>query len=257
MKKTVLIFLLFLSYFAASLAQNDDTRKTIVVGDVVFDMLLVEGGEFEMGALAGHRELQSDETITCMVKLADYYAGETEVTQRLWETIMGSNPSFNKDGENLPVEMVTWNECQKFISRLNLQTGLNFRLLTEAEWEYAARGGSHSHNCLYSGSEDIGEVAWHDENSDGHSHPVKGLQPNELGLYDMSGNVWEWVSDRFDAYTESPKENPQGGKSGNLYVDRGGSWCNQPKKVTVLHRGRYSVNFKNKYTGFRLAMTKE
>lgn len=261
MKDLTLIATLIIYYFCKVLtvsAQIRTERITCQVGDISFDMVLVEGSEFEMGALPGHQELRDDETVTCMVRLSDYYVGETEVTQQLWKVVMGVNPSFNQSEDNLPVEMVSWNDCQKFISRLNLQTGMHYRLLTEAEWEYAARGGILSKNCLYAGSELANEVAWYDSNAENHTHPVKSLKPNELGLYDMCGNVWEWVEDRYAAYTPNPKVNPHGeGSTSNLRVDRGGSWCNQERKVSVLYRGRYSSNFKNKLTGLRLGMTLE
>ena len=173
------------------LAEDSDI-ETITVNGVPFDMVRVEGGTFEMGsddsdAYAEERPVHSE-----MVE--DFYIGSTEVTQDLWEAVMGSNPSLFSGG-NLPVEFVSWDDCQEFCNRLSDLTGRNFRLPTEAEWEYAARGGNRSQGYKYSGSNNIGSVAWYRDNSDCETHPVASKQANELGLYDMSGNVCEWTSD--------------------------------------------------------------
>ena len=147
-------------------------------------------------------EAYGDESPVHSVTLSSYYMGETEVTQALWKAVMGNNPSRFK-GDNLPVENVSWNDCQEFIRKLKQKTGKNFRLPTEAEWEYAARGGKKSNGYKYSGSNNIGSVAWYDDNSSNQIHAVKGKRLNELGLYDMSGNVWEWCSDWYGQYLES------------------------------------------------------
>ena len=145
-------------------------------------------------------EAESDEKPTHNVTLSSYYICKYEVTQALWRAVMGSNPSYFK-GDNLPVESVSWNDCQTFINRLNSYTGRNFRLPTEAEWEFAARGGNYSRHYKYSGSNYIGDVAWYGDNSGNRTHPVGTKQANELGLYDMSGNVWEWCSDWYGSYS--------------------------------------------------------
>lgn len=250
-------FVVFLYFSLVSVAQVSPARKTISFEGLSFDMILVEGGDFVMGALKGHAELNHDDQPGFVVSLSDFYIAETEVTQGLWYAVMGNNPSFFSGDDSLPVDNVSWNDCQKFVKKLSEMTGEQFRLPTEAEWEYAARGGKYTHHYEFAGSNDVDSVAWYDMNSNDMSHPVKHLAPNELGLYDMSGNVWEWINDKYSNYTSTPKVNPQGGTSGNMRLDRGGSWYNQKSKVTVLHRGRYSPNFKNKLTGFRIVMIKQ
>lgn len=176
------------------------------------------GGTSEQGSDAGN-----DENPTHSVTLSSYYICKYEVTQALWRAVMGSNPSKFK-GDNLPVERVSWDDCQTFINRLNSYTGRNFRLPTEAEWEFAARGGNYSRRYKYSGSNYIGDVAWYGDNSDLRTHPVGTKQPNELGLYDMSGNVLEWCSDWYGTYSSYSQTNPTGPDSGSDRVLRGGSW---------------------------------
>ena len=213
------------------------------VGGVQFTMVRVQGGTFQMGATSEQeKEAYSDEKPAHQVTLSDYSIGETEVTQALWKAVMGTNPS-KFVGDNHPVEMVSWDECQSFIARLNNMTGLKFRLPTEAEWEYAARGGSKSRGYKYAGSDNIDEVAWYDSNSGQTTHDVKTSAANELGLYDMSGNVWEWCQDRYGSkyYKECLKQssniqNPQGPVSGSNRADRGGSWGNGARNCRVANR---------------------
>ena len=162
--------------------------------------------------------------------------GKTEVTQELWEAVMGSNPSeFN--GSNLPVENVSWEDCQTFIRKLNALTGKNFRLPTEAEWEYAARGGNNSRGYKYSGSNTVSNVAWYKDNSSSTTHPVATKAPNELGIYDMSGNVEEWCNDGYGDYTSASQTNPTGPNSGSDRVYRGGSWFYYAFACRVSGRG--------------------
>jgi len=178
-----------------------------------------------MGATPEMENPWDDENPAHQVTLTkDYYMGETQVTQALWQTVMGYNPSYFK-GDNLPVEDVSWDDCQEFIIKLNEKTGKKFRLPTEAEWEFAARGGNKSKHTPYSGSSNIDAVAWYDGNSDSKTHPVATKQANELGIYDMSGNVWEWCSDWFGNYSSSAQTNPTGANSGTIRVLRGGGWC--------------------------------
>lgn len=196
------------------------------VDGVTYDMIKVQAGTFTMGATSEMKDPWDEEKPTHQVTLTnDYYIGKTEVTQALWEAVMGNNPSFSSKGDNLPVENVSWNDCQKFISKLNSMTGQNFRLPTEAEWEFAARGGNNSKHFQYSGSNKLGDVAWYYGNSGSKTHAVATKQPNELGLYDMSGNVWEWCSDWYGNYSSSSQTNPTGPSSGSGRVNRGGSWC--------------------------------
>ena len=200
------------------------SSKTYTANGVSFDMMMVEAGTFTMGATSEMKDPYDDEKPTHKVTITnDYYLGKTEVTQALWKAVMGNNPS-NFKGDNLPVENVSWNDCQKFISKLNSMTGQNFRLPTEAEWEFAARGGNNSNHYQYSGSNKLGDVAWYDGNSGSKTHAVATKLPNELGLYDMSGNVCEWCSDWYDNYSSSSQTNPIGPSSGSNRVARGGSW---------------------------------
>lgn len=193
------------------------------VGSCSFNMIRVEHGTFMMGATKEQERAFGNEKPIHQVTLTnDYYIGETQVTQALWKAVMGKNPS-RFHGDNLPVENVSWNDCQSFIQRLNNKTGKTFRLPTEAEWEYAARGGKKSRNTQYSGGNNVNDVAWHNGNTGRKDHPVKTKQANELGIYDMSGNVWEWCQDRFGAYSSDAQTNPSGPKSGPCRVKRGGS----------------------------------
>ena len=200
-----------------------DSVIQIKADDITYNMVKVQGGTFTMGATAEMEEPNDDEKPTHQVTLSSYYIGETEVTQALWKAVMGNNPSHFK-GDNLPVEEVSWNDCQEFIRKLNEITKRTFRLPAEAEWEFAARGGNKSRCTQYSGSNDIGEVAWYDGNSGGKTHPVKTKKANELGIYDMTGNVWEWCQDRYGSYGSGTETHPTGATSGTDRVDRGGSW---------------------------------
>ena len=194
------------------------------VRGVSFEMVRVEGGTFRMGATSEQEDdADSDEKPVHSVTLSSYYIGKTEVTQALWQAVMGSNPS-NFKGADLPVECVSWDDCQEFIRKLNSMTGQNFRLPTEAEWEFACRGGNNSRGYKYSGSNNLGSVAWCDGNSGGKTHPVATKSPNELGIYDMSGNVWEWCADWYGGYSSSAQTNPKGPYGGSGRVSRGGSW---------------------------------
>ena len=228
--------------------------RTITVNGVSFDMVSVAGGTFTMGATSEQGgEAVSDEKPTHKVTLSDYMIGKTEVTQELWQAVMGSNPSYFK-GDNLPVEQVSWNDCQEFIKKLNSLSGLNFRLPTEAEWEYAARGGNKSKGYKYSGSNDIGSVAWYVGNSSSKTHEVATKYPNELGLYDMSGNVWEWCSDWYGSYNSGSQTNPKGPSSGSDRVCRGGGWGGNARFCRVSDRYCSDPGGGNDYLGLRLAL---
>ena len=237
------------------------SRRTITVGNVQFTMIRVDGGTFQMGATPEQENPDSDEKPVHTVTLSPYYIGETEVTQELWQAVMDSNPSEFK-GKNLPVENIIWNDCQEFVRRLNQQTGLQFRLPTEAEWEYAARGGNKSRGYQYSGSNNLNDVAWYDKNSydmgrsspDFGPHPVGQKSPNELGLYDMSGNVWEWCQDLYGSYSAGSQTNPTGPSSGSSRVCRGGSWYFIARSCRVAIRNFNSPDTQRDYLGFRLAL---
>ena len=224
---------------------------TFTVNGVTFKMVRVEGGTFQMGS--SDSEADSDEQPVHSVTLSGYNIGETEVTQALWEAVMGNNPSYFK-GANLPVEKVSWNDCQDFIRELNRLTGKTFRLPTEAEWEFAARGGNSSKGYKYSGSDNIGDVAWYSSNSSRQTHEVATKQPNELGLYDMSGNVREWCQDWYGSYSSGSQTNPKGAASGSYSVHRGGSWCDNAGYCRVAYRRRRTLAFRYDYLGLRLAL---
>ena len=228
-------------------------EETFTVNGVSFTMKLVEGGTFRMGSI------NSDEKPVHSVTLNSYYIGETEVTQALWKSVMGSNPSYFK-GDNLPMEQVSWNDCQEFIRKLNQKTGKQFRLPTEAEWEYAARGGKKSRGYKYAGSNTLRDVAWfglthNNGNSGDMTHSVKTKSPNELGLYNMSGNVWEWCSDWYGSYSRGSQTNPQGPSSGSSRVLRGGSWHYSEWFCRVSYRFCCDPDCKYNYFGFRLCLS--
>ena len=195
----------------------------------------------------------SDENPKHRVTLSTYSIGETEVTQALWEAVMGSNPSDFKSPDR-PVEMVSWDDCQTFISKLNSLTGRSFRLPTEAEWEFAARGGNKNKGCKYAGGNSLSNVAWYDDNSGGETHAVKTKAPNELGLYDMSGNVWEWCQDIYGSYSSSAQTDPKGPSSGSYRVLRGGSWSYGATYCRVSSRDDYSPDVGYRDFGFRLVL---
>ena len=214
-----------------TVAQQHVVQPTVTSSDnisipvkygISIDMVRVEAGTFTMGATPEMKKPDKDEKPAHQVTLTnDYYIGKYEVTQALWQAVMGNNPS-NFKGDNLPVEQVSWDDCQEFISKLNSITGKTFRLPTEAEWEYAARGGKKSRGYQYSGSNNISDVAWYKDNSDSKTHTVGSKQANELGIYDMSGNVWEWCQDWYGKYSSSSQTNPTGANSGSYRVRRGG-----------------------------------
>lgn len=228
-------------------------NRNFTVGGVSFNMIRVEGGGFQMGASEKDTDAYSDEKPQHWVNLSDYYMGETVVTQALWKAVMGTNPSRFK-GDNNPVEQVSWNDCQEFIKKLNEKTGQTFRLPTEAEWEYAARGGNKSKGYKYAGSSHAEEVAWFKDNSGVKTHPVKTKKPNELGLFDMSGNVWEWCQDWYGGYSNSKQTNPNGTLSGSGRVRRGGGWYEAAGGCRVSNRGSSTPAFTSLDIGFRLAL---
>lgn len=229
-------------------------NRTFTVNGVSFTMVAVKGGTFTMGATSEQTGADSNESPTHLVTLSDYYIGETEVTQELWQAVMGSNPSNFTGNLQRPVEKVSWNDCQTFITKLNALTGETFSLPTEAEWEYAARGGNKAQGYLYSGSNTIGDVAWYTSNSSSTTHPVKTKQPNELGIYDMSGNVWEWCSDWYGSYSSSAQTDPVGPSSGSYRVLRGGSWFNNAAYCRVAYRYDYAPAYVYYNGGLRLSL---
>ena len=246
-----------------SSASSGASIETFTVNGVSFNMVRVEGGTFQMGS--NDSDAGSNEQPVHQVTLSAYSIGETEVTQALWEAVMGTtvrqqrdkaDPSWSMRGEgaDYPMYYVSWEECQTFMQKLNQLTGKRFRLPTEAEWEYAARGGSKSRGYKYSGSNTIDDVVWYYYNSGNQTHPVKAKQANELGLYDMTGNVLEWCQDWYGDYSSSSQTNPKGPSSASDCVGRGGSWGHGARGCRVSHRYRGMPGARNDGTGLRLAL---
>lgn len=233
---------------------REENDLIIKVKDVSFKMIFVKGGSFTMGATYEQgSSAESRERPNHIVTLSNYFIGETVVTQALWEAIMGNNPSKYK-GLNYPVQCVTWYRVQEFINRLNGLTGCNFRLPTEAEWEFAARGGIKSKNYKYAGSNDIGKVGWSNRRIQEGPHPVAQKKTNELGIYDMSGNVSEWCNDWYSKYDSSTHINPVGPSSGNKKITRGGCWYTFDSVSRVTCRRKNDPNCAYSVVGFRLAL---
>lgn len=234
-------------------------KHFVSVGNISFAMVSIMGGTFDLGATPEQGLYAAfDEKPSIQVSVSSFYLAEIPVIQALWSAIMGDNPSHFK-GDNLPVERVSWEDCQEFIKRLSIQTGIRFRLPTEAEWEYAARGGQYSKHNKYAGTNDDAksDYIWLKENSQSQSHEVKTKLPNELELYDMCGNISEWCSDwYFNSYANNGERvNPKGPASGVAKVYRGGSWDDKPMNCRVSKRFSMNPIFKNKLVGLRLAAT--
>lgn len=230
----------------------DGITNPIIV-NLVRNMVRVDGGTFMMGATEEQgSDANDDEKPVHQVTLSSYYIGKYEVTQEEWQAVMDSNPSCFKGSGKLPIENVSWNDCQKFIHKLNGITGKNFRMPTEAEWEYAARGGNKSRKYKFAGSNRSDDVAWNMENSGNKTHAVGGKQPNELGLYDMSGNVAEWCNDWYGSYSSQPQINPPGALSGSDRINRGNDWYSGCERLSV----RYLSSPTTRYwaIGLRLAI---
>ena len=235
----------------------------MVDGKKCYDMKYVEGGTFTMGCTSEQgSDCDSDEKPAHRVTVSSFYMGETEVTQALWKAVMGSEPTADGGwtseygrGDNYPAYRVSYNDIvNEFIPKLNRLTGKTFRLPTEAEWEYAARGGNKSKGYKYSGSNTLGSVAWYKDNSDSKTHPVKKKAANELGLYDMSGNVSEWCSDWFGDYSSGSQTNPVCASSGWGRVLRGGGCDCIARCCRVSFRNSYPPGALNYYYGFRLVI---
>ena len=237
------------------------------------EMVFVEGGTFTMGRTSEQeRDCEDDDPLlrkqnwiknekpAHQVTVNSFYIGKYVVTQRQWRLLTGRDPASSTKGDDYPVDLVTWNAAQQFILRLNAVTGKNYRLPTEAEWEYAARGGAKSKGYKYSGSNRLADIAWFYDNSGSKLYPVGKKQPNELGIYDMSGNVWEYCSDWADGvYTEEAQTNPKGPDSGTRRVRRGGGWISDACGCRVFYRSSSSPNEivgRGTY-GFRLVLPLE
>ena len=224
-------------------------------GGVTLKMRKVEGGTFYMGATSeqGSDALDNEKPVHT-VTLEGFYMGETEITQAQWYAVMGMNPSSFNKGDNYPVENVSWNEAVLFCEMLSQKTGRNYVLPTEAQWEYAARGGKYSKGTKYAGSNTINEVAWYTGNSNSTTHPVAQKEPNELGLYDMSGNVWEWCLDWYGSYSSSSATNPTGPSTGSYRVLRGGSCYFDAVYCRVSNRYNEGPNYRYYGYGFRVVV---
>jgi formylglycine-generating enzyme required for sulfatase activity len=231
---------------AVAHASSEKTAATTAdIGNMA--LVLLKGGCFKMGS--------AEEKSLHEVCVSDFAIGKYEVTQGEWQDVMGKNPSrYSSCGSDCPVDQVGWDDIQEFIKKLNARSGKQYRLPTEAEWEYAARSGGK--NEIYAGGNDIDAVAWYDKNSGNAPHKVGTKQGNSLGIFDMSGNVWEWVQDCYSAdyYKRSPKNNPQGPACSDKRILRGGSWFNNTKDSRATYRLRANPGYSYHFTfGFRLA----
>lgn len=276
MKKKILFFVLFAAAFAASVHAEKRKQLHFEVGGVGFEMIFVEGGTFAMGATFEQTAPLDNEFPLHEAKLSDYYIGQTEVTQELWNAVTGQPLSYFSGDPKLPVEDVSWDECMEFIKMLQQKTAMKFCLPTEAQWEFAARGGRASRGYEYAGSDRADEVAWFGASlrpetracpdsialasylnpQRAHTYPVAQKRPNELDLYDMSGNVAEWTADFYAPYAAGRQKNPKGPAYGKEHVFRGGCWYFGPWSCRVAQRqgAPASAHFSN--LGFRLALPK-
>jgi len=256
--KTAFLFIIIFAFVTSCTYGKTAVIPTIEKTDTIpeIEMVYIEGGIFTMGCIPGQEDDCSDlEMPAHQVTLDNYHIGKYEVTQKQWIAIMGDNPSYF-EGEDRPVEQVSFNDVQEFINKLNAKTGKQYRLPTEAEWEYAARGGNKSKGYKYSGSDMIDNVAWFNDNSEEKTHPVGLKSPNELGIYDMNGNVWEWCNDGFEYYDSSAKVNPQGSTTEPTRVIRGCSWYSNTYFCSCIGRsGALYPNIFDRSGGFRLAMS--
>jgi formylglycine-generating enzyme required for sulfatase activity len=214
------------------------------------ETVFVQGSTFAMGSVS----VEKNEQPVHQVTLTDFYIGKFELTQAQWRAVTDSNPSYFKGCDQCPVEHVSWDDVQQFITTLNDKTGKNYRLPTEAEWEYAARGGSKSQGFTYSGGNDLDLVAWHNGNNGSKTYAVGKKRANELGIYDMSGNVWEFCSDWHGSYSSSDEVNPNGIYSGRNRVIRGGGWERHQGYCRSAFRGKIAPDFRINTLGFRLVL---
>ena len=242
---------------SSSSNSSSNSNRQRILQELANNMVYVQGGTFTMGATSEQgSDAESDEKPAHSVTLSSFYICKYEVTQELWQTVMGSNPSYFK-GSRKPVECVSWNDCKTFISKLNSLTGKNYRLPTEAEWEYACRGGNRSIGYKYSGSNTLGIVSWNAENSGSTTYDVGIKSANELGLYDMSGNVREWCNDWYgnDYYRSSPSYNPAGASIGSYRVIRGGSLLDNAWNCRTSKRDYIDPESHFNYLGLRLCLS--
>jgi len=247
MKKVVLCAVA-IAFAAALNVIGDDA-----VGADSIEMVFVQGGTFAMGcALEGEKDCAKDEKPVRQMTVGNFLIGKHEVTQAQWKTLM-PNYSRYSGNDNLPVDYVSWGDVQDFINKLNAKTGKTYRLPTEAEWEYAARGGANSVGHEYSGGAEIDSLAWYKGNSGNKTHPVGTKAPNELGIHDMSGNLWEWTNDWYAPYAASDNPDPRGPQKGTNRVYRGGGWGNEAAHCRISKRSNAPPVLRGRFLGFRLA----
>ncbi len=249
--KKILLPVVLLACLNPAFAQKQKGKKEQLL---TIDMISVQGGKFDMGDDSAYIDRRPAHTVA----LKNFSIGTYEVTQAQWKVVMGNNPSAYKC-DDCPVTNVSWTDIQAFITKLNQMTGKTYRLPTEAEWEFAARGGmkeNPEHMKKYSGREVLQYIAWFNRNSNDHQHPVGKKRANELGIHDMTGNVEEWTNDWYgkDYFTRRDTDNPQGPSGGNSKVVRGGSWESEKDEVSVTRRSAYTPDTKATSLGFRLAM---
>jgi formylglycine-generating enzyme required for sulfatase activity len=247
---TLAICCLYFSGFLSTSTSFAQTKpKGILINSIEMEFVLIPAGTFNMGAIGQ----EADEMPVHQVTITHpFYLGKYEVTQEQWQTVMGDHRSFFSGAPNLPVESVWWTDVQTFIKKLNEKEGHSlYRLPTEAEWEYAARAGSNTAYSFGDSSQQLGNYAWYKDNAGGKTHPVGQLKPNAWGIYDMHGNVWEWVHDWYGKYSDEPAQDPRGPASGTHRMRRGCGWNNLAKACRVSNR--YSVvGFRDDFIGFRL-----
>lgn len=232
----------------------NQTSQRYVANGVPFTMVIVQGGTFVMGTNDQSSDANFDEFPAHQVTLSTYTICQTEVTQELWEAVMGNNPSGCRIQPQCPVENISWEDCQQFITNLNNLTRCSFRLPTEAEWEFAARGGNKSKHYRYAGSSYYGDVAWCENNSNDQTQPVGKKKPNELGIYDMSGNVWEWCYDWWGMYSNESCVNPTGPETGTERICRGGCMRGHFRMCRIGYRMCYGPTDRRIDVGLRLAL---
>lgn len=237
------------------LASGIEAQEKTLTNSIGMKFVLIPAGSFAMGRDPNSEDGFDDEIPRHNVTISKtFYIGKYEVTQAQWLVVMGTNPSYFK-GETNPVEQVLWKDIQEFLRRLNKKEGISqYRLPTEAEWEYACRTGTTTTYSFGDDSGSLGKYAWYDGNSNQETHPVGQLQPNAWGLFDMHGNVSEWVQDWYGEkyYTNSPSTDPQGMSSGQSHVHRGGSWYDQPSGVRSSLRYWYTLDYQSYFVGFRV-----
>ena len=248
--KCLALFVCLTVFFVSACSKTELQKNGFKqeVNGIIIDMVQIPGGTFQMGSHS--EEADEIEKPVHQVTLSSFYIGKYEVTQGQWEAIMGSNPSLFQKGDNYPVEQVSWDDAKKFILKLNKLTGKRYRMPTEAEWEYAARGGTTGDRYG-----DLNDIAWYQDNSEKSTHPIGQKQPNAYGLYDMLGNIWECCQDWQGPYTSSAQNNPTGPSAETDHrVYRGGSYTNGVKGVRTPNRGYCPPDIRGYNLGLRLAI---